>query len=186
VARASSETKSEAGFTLIEILVVVMLIGIVSAISYPFLRATMARYNFRAAARDTLNTTWQARSNSVRDNNSWQITINPPANSFNLVDPAGAVVRTINVANFGPGIRLIDVAETTCGAADKDWNNGNCNQAPAIAFSGRGFLSAPPSRSVFLEDTNSGACFAVTATVTGTIRLRRYGGSIPFAVGAWD
>lgn len=183
MARMFLSERSEAGFTLLEALVTITIIGILGAISYPPLISTMAKYNFRAAGRGVMNATMQVRSFAVRDNNDWRVAVNPGANSFSLVNPDLSAVETFDVSSYGAGIRLVESTDTTCGAATKNWDDVNIDPAVFIEFTGRGFGN---NRTIYLEDTKSGACCAVTATLAGAIRLRRYNGKTPFAVANWD
>jgi len=174
---------SPRGMTLIEVLIVILLIALASAIAYPPIKSTLSKYNFRAAAREVLNATHQARSNALRDNRTWRVTFDPGTNSFSLDDfDRGVTAWTNNLASLGNGIRLIGAAETTCGNATFNWNNASISQAGFFSLTGRGFGN---NASVFLEDANESTCFAITVRSNGSVKLRRYSGKSPFDVNAW-
>ena len=173
MAKQRNSTHKQKGFTLTEVMLVIALIGIASAISYPSISSYINKYNFRAASREVLTTTMQSRSNAVRDNDSWRVEFDHPNNSFNLLNPAGDVRVTHSLASYGNGIRLI-TDNSSCGAATLNWDSNSIAQANFISFNGRGFGN---SRSIFLEDGNNDICYAVTATGNGVIRLRKYANS---------
>lgn len=163
-------SSSQKGFTLIEVIITLALIGIISAIGYPSLSSFMKKYNFRAAAREVLTTAMQARSNSIRDNANWQLTLDAgdPEHKFTLVDPAGTASRSHDLSSYGNGIRLIIDGED-CG------NATGLTQASSLVFTGRGFGGTPGS--LYLENASNDVCFGVTALANGVLRLRYFNGT---------
>lgn len=170
------------GFTLIEMMVVVGIIGVLSAISYPSLTGMVRKYNFRAAAYDVLMTVTQARGNAIRDNGSCRVEFDLAANTFKLINSDGSFV-THNFTSYGQGIKLINSGETTCGNANKNWAGEPISQGSLISFSGRGFGN---SRSIFIENMNNDICFAISASGTGVIKLRQYNGATPYSGSNWS
>lgn len=152
--------KKQAGFTLVEVIVVIALIGIVIAISYPLLGSFTSDYSFRAAGREVMTTVMQARSNSVRDNSSWQVT-RDSATDFTLVDPNGTGSQTHSLSG---GATLIPVgANQDCG------NTVNKTQAASIGFTGRGFATA--GASIYLENARGDRCYEIQVTAGGAVKM---------------
>lgn len=181
------------GFTLTELLLVISMIGILAAISYPIFSDFSGRYSYSAAAREVMTTAMQARSNSVRDNESWQVVFDPDENEYSLVNPAGVVVATHKItSSYGNGVRLIDGAATTCGNAEQNKDGSAIAQANDFTFVGRGFSvdSLNPTvyvnRTVYLVNNKNAACLAISTTSTGVIRIRRYSGTTPYADSYWN
>jgi prepilin-type N-terminal cleavage/methylation domain-containing protein len=170
------------GFTLVEMMVVIGMISILAAISYPSVSGTMRKYQFRAAASEVLNTAMQARSNAVRDNASWQLQIAADGATYklNLLDPDSNIISSYAPNN---GISLLPPGTNiNCGNATKNWLGNNISQAAAITFTGRGFSD---NRSIFLDDVKSDTCFAINTSVSGVVRVRRYNGALPYADSNW-
>lgn len=178
-----SVRRTEKGFTLLEIIVVVAIIGIAAAIAVPSIRSFSVKYNFRSAAFEIMTTLMQARTNAARDNGTWQVVFDNAANTFDLTDPNGNVVSSHGLASYGNGTRLLVAGEGTCGNATSNWNNGNIRQANATSFSGRG-TSSP--NSFYIKNQDNDACYAISTSNNGVVRLHRYDGHTPFALGHWD
>jgi len=170
------------GFTLTELLIVIAILAIVTAVTVPAMSDWMPRFQHRAAARDLRSTMQQAKMTAVRDYDTWRVSFDTAANTYFLVAPDGTTSHTVSLESYGHGIRLIDTTAATCGAASANWNNDPISQADFLSFTPRGFGN---SRSVYLERGSGGICFALTVTSTGAIRLRRYNGKTPFDHNDW-
>jgi prepilin-type N-terminal cleavage/methylation domain-containing protein len=175
--------KNRKGFTLLEILIVIAMMAVLGAISYPAFTSFSKTYKFRAAGREVLTTAMQARSNAIRDNATWRVEFDHAANKFNLVAPDGSVAVSHDLSSYGHGIKLIGDTESTCGAASKNWSSDPISQTDLITFTGRGFGN---SRSIYLEDADNKICLAVSAASSGIARLHRYNGKTPYSVSNWD
>lgn len=183
-----SAYRSEAGFTIMELLVVVGIVALLAAASMPALKSYMPRYTLRGAARDTMNMLQRAKMSAVRDNSCWRLKIDPDANTgtlvpYNCVDTEGAAAQVLDLSTLGYRTRFVPAAQTTCGKAEKNWNGDPISQTDLVTFTARGFAN---NRSIFIENVNKDICFAVTATMAGSIRLHRYNGETPFATANWD
>lgn len=159
---------NQRGVTLIEMLVVVGMIAILGAISYPVFSQFAVKYNFRAAAREVMMTAMQARSNSIRDNAVWQLT-RDSASQYTLVDPAtgspGTQTHTLD-ARFA----LISAGSgKTCGGAT------GLTQASSISFNGRGFAS--PIGTFYVSADGKNECFRIVTSANGVIRTSYFNGS---------
>ena len=172
---------SQKGVTLLELIVVAAMVAIGVAIAVPLSIPLVHKSQFRGGALEVMTTVMTARSNSVRDNDSWRVVFNYGANSFDLVDFNGTTINTHNLSEYGYGIHLVN--EATCGHADKNWNNTVISPAAFISFTGRGTAS---NGSVFLEDASDDVCYAVSASNNGVIRLHRYKGAKPYDLNSWE
>ncbi|MDO9080828.1 MAG: GspH/FimT family pseudopilin [Desulfuromonadales bacterium] len=177
------------GFTLVEMMVVIGMISILAAISYPSVSGMMRKYQFRAAASEVLNTAMQARSNAVRDNESWrlQIAVDGTNYKLDLIDPSLNIISSFIPGN---GIQLLPPGDNIkCGNATKNWNSSLIIQTGGagppdkrLLFTGRGFSDAG---SIFLEDAKNDMCFAISVSSSGVVKLRRYNGATPYADSNW-
>lgn len=185
-------SRNSAGFTLVEVVVTIGLIGILAVISYPAVSSYIKNYNFRAAARDVLTAAMQTRSNAVRDNTYWAVSINPDDNEIKLNFVPDKDDRTkdieksvINISSGASGIKLIGAAETTCGNATS-FDGVGIIQSTDFLFSPRGFITSTPTGSaIFLENSENKICYAVKATLAGSVSILRYDGTNPFSAAHW-
>jgi prepilin-type N-terminal cleavage/methylation domain-containing protein len=177
-----SRDRGNDGFTLTELLVVIAILAIATVITVPAMSDWVPRFQHRAAARDLRSALQQAKMTAVRDYDTWRVSFDTAANTYFLVAPDGTASRTVSLDSYGHGIRFIDSTAHSCGSASSNWNNDPISQAAFLSFTARGFGN---SRSVYLESGSRDSCFALTATSTGAIRLRRYGGKTPFDHNNW-
>ncbi len=80
------------GFTLIEMAIVCVLIGILAALAVPMFTRTIPRIRTKAEARNILNTIRTARSRAIAENTQYGVYFNTTARSYTLfkdiVNPA--------------------------------------------------------------------------------------------------
>lgn len=172
---------------MVELMIVIAIIGVLTAVGYPSIRATMQKYNFRAAAQEVLGTAMQARSNAIRENSSGKVTLgaadgSDPQHKYTLRNSSGAGIVTHDISSYGNGIKLIGGTENTCGNATSNWNGDPISQAAELSFTARGFGTAG---SFFIEDEKNDICFAVSATSNGVVRVRRYNGAATYSNSNW-
>ncbi len=103
--------KNDKGFTLLEMMVVIAVIAIVSAIAIPNFISFASGMKLRSASRDLYSNMQKARMNAIRQNTTW--TIQFTSSGSNLTGYSvlnnGAVV---NIANGYPGI-VMSISGTT-------------------------------------------------------------------------
>ena len=121
--------RKNAGFTFAELMVVIAIIAIGSAIAMPNMLSWRQKHRVGSAAREILNTVEIARSEAVRDDEQVTVTFDFGGDSYTVVDQDGNTIRNIQL----PG--------------DIDLQNGNTLGANTIAggivrFTGRGLPDA--------------------------------------------
>jgi len=144
------------GFSLIELMMVVALIGIIAAISAPRLKEYMANADFRSDVRSLLGAMKHTRMEAVKRNSNCSMTFTVDANGFaiytvyvdansNLIQDAGEEVLVngrFKNAIIAAGDNTIDV---------------NANGDPSVAFNGRG-----------IPRNDAGGFAAGTVTLSGS------------------
>lgn len=77
------------GFTLIELMVVVMLLAILSAIAMPAFRTMVATQRIRSAASALTESLWLARAEATKRNTDIAFVFSGAAAPWRIADPAG-------------------------------------------------------------------------------------------------
>jgi type IV fimbrial biogenesis protein FimT len=73
------------GFTLVEMMVVIAIMAIVSAIAVPNFYSYAAGMKLRSASRDLYSTLQKTRANAIRDNRRWSVVLT--ATSYTVCGP---------------------------------------------------------------------------------------------------
>lgn len=97
-------TKAEAGFSLMEIMVVLAIIAVLSSISMPALRGFAATRRLKTSARAIADTLGFARDMAITENNTHLVVFDIDGNrywlasseTFNIQNPAASARRTTN------------------------------------------------------------------------------------------
>ena len=113
------------GFTLIELVVVLVVIAITAALIAPNIGGWLPRYRLRSATRDIVSTMRDAQMKAVSKRLQYQVDFNVGTNSYILRYTSGGLVFndgsaqtapsgiTVNIANLPGGIASFD-PDSTC------------------------------------------------------------------------
>ena len=159
------------------------IIGILTAIAVPSIINWLPNYKLKAAARDLVSNMQKARMQAVKENNNiimrFDGSINPGFYYFdtdnNNAYTAGEY--RIDLSTYGSGV------DYGTGNAALNWNGDNCTQAASITFYSRGTSN---SRTIYIQNKNNDICYAITARLSGSIKLRKYNGRLPFNKNNWN
>ena len=89
--------KKEPGFSIVELMVSMAIIGVVSAFSVPSLKAWSRNYNLQSAALDLYAHMHIAKLGAVKENRAWTINFNPDGLSgYQVRNSAGKTVKTVD------------------------------------------------------------------------------------------
>jgi type IV fimbrial biogenesis protein FimT len=151
--------RKNAGFTLAELMVVIAIIAVVSAIAMPNMLTWRQKHRVGSAARDILNALEIARSEAVRDDQQVTVTFDFGGDSFTVVDEDGDTIREVQLSG------------------DIDLQNGNTLGANTIAggivrFTGRGLPDASGVITVMLGNSEKFAK-CVQITIGGNASIKR-------------
>jgi len=152
--------KHRKGFTLVELVIVIFILAIISAIGGLMLHNYTLNRNLRTAARDIASDFAIYKERAVSDNITYQIVFNTTApGSYTIQSVVNAVVTNLTTKSpsaFGSGIRIISA---TFGAA----------ASQTIIFSPRGIVSPLGNAGgdgVVLQNTRTSQA-TITVNMTG-------------------
>jgi len=83
----------EQGFTLLELMVVIFIVSLVLALSYPSLSRGASSFHLKATGRDVLNTFRFAREKAITEQTGMQVTIDKEKQEIVLSDNLGENVK---------------------------------------------------------------------------------------------
>lgn len=135
----------EKGFSLVELLITVALIGIVGAIAIPSIMQQLPKFNMRGASRDITAKLMMARLRAIQENRQYGVSFTSGAiDSFSVVkcadNPCTTTSSWSEVVARGEGAANIDVTVEGCLGGRIEFksngtvsaaNNGNITTCPA-------------------------------------------------------
>jgi prepilin-type N-terminal cleavage/methylation domain-containing protein len=128
---------SQKGFTLIELVVVIFLIGIVFSITFPRIQDAVLRDHLKTATRRMIGTIKAIKHNAVREQRDYSLHFSFSNNSFWIESPEMSTEERIrarrNLRRLPSGIDVLNVWSAKKGIL-------NSNEA-TIRFSKKGYVS---------------------------------------------
>ena len=170
--------RKNSGFTLIELVIVIVVLVILAAVSVPIFLSWLPEYRLRSAADDLYAHLQHSKIQAIRNNNNWAVQFVEPSNNYiiysNYVDSSdtGTAVKTINLSDHGSGVGYgRGDATSSIGTYDADGITYSNNW---VVFNQRGMVNILGY--VYLSN-NAGSARAVgTPAMAGVVRLRRWAG----------
>lgn len=159
-----SGRKGAAGFTMLEMMIIVVIIGIVAAMAVPSFYNTIPRLKARTEARNILNLVRLARSRAVSDGSQYGVYVDTSNRQYILfkdtINPAQMIYNTGDSAVVGPETLDPDVVLT---------NSTFTNNTVIFIPTG----GASQSGSFTLDNTDGGSSYTVSVlSSTGKSKLQ--------------
>jgi prepilin-type N-terminal cleavage/methylation domain-containing protein len=174
--------KKNSGFTLIELMVVIVVIGICVAIGVPNFVGWLPKYRLKSAARDLYSNLQLAKLSAIKNNADWAIVFNKAPDQYQVCSGQGpdnswgggdnTVIKTVILNNYGSGV---------------SYGHGNAGSAIGSTFGDEitftNNVAVMNSRGtgnagyVYLENSSAATSYGVGKRTNGLIILRRWNGA---------
>jgi prepilin-type N-terminal cleavage/methylation domain-containing protein len=178
------------GFTLMELMVVVAVIGIFSAIAIPGFIRWLPAWKLKSAAADLYSDMQYAKMQAIKDRMEWAVVFHPGSDTYDLVSGKGGSTDGIwdssDVVDESPE-KTVDLTANGYGIA---FGHGNADSSAGSSFGNEITFENPDDVVVFNKRgvikgfggyvyiyNERGSTFTVGAYVAGVIVLKRWNGS---------
>lgn len=159
--------KNKTGFTLIELMIVIALIGIITAVAAPSFVSYMRTKGVNYAADSLFADLHSAKSLAIKERVTATINFDAANQRYQriLTDPSTGEVRNIPPVNFADYSGDVRMTNDPAGGGPS---------VAVIAFNYQGMCPAGNSGAVYLTNSDNTATFRVRTTLSGGISLHRY------------
>ena len=171
------------GFTLIELMVTLAIVGILAGLAIPGVVGWLPNYRIKRAARDLYSTMQSTKLSAIKANDDWALVFDATIGRYLICSNKGAdgswsntadntIMSVINLPDYGSGITYghgISATNATSGGgafpADEISYNSN-----VLVYNLRGTGSAGY---VYIQN-NQNTCYAVGTGSSGAVILRKW------------
>ena len=174
----------QAGFTIAELIMVLVIFSILAAIALPGYLSWLPNYRLKTAARDLYSNMQQVKMKAIKENKDWAIVFDSANNRYYICSDKGAdnswsatgdnsITATINLLSYknGVGYGHGSAAVAVGGSFGGDNITYNSN---VVVFGPRGSSSAG---FVYIDHQTHTTTFAAGTVSSGCVRLLKWRGN---------
>jgi prepilin-type N-terminal cleavage/methylation domain-containing protein len=165
---------SSMGFTLLESMITLAIMGILAAIAIPSFSAWLPEYRLKCAVRELYSNMQFARMTSIRANVTYRLIFNTANSSYTLQRPDKTTEKIIRFSDYDPSGNIgygkgkaTKSASSSGGQIPSDFISFQYNRA---AFNSRGTGS---NGYVYLAN-NKGTAYAVGVWSAGFVKIKKW------------
>jgi len=166
---------SQSGFTLMEIIVVIAIVSIVSAIALANISDSLPGFRLRSDARDIVSCLQEVKMRAIKENADTYISFDVANNEYNAWIDNGAGVGEAGNGSFDAGETVFNEAALTTGI---ELYQINGFPGDTFGFNSRG-LPATTVGSVFIKNSKS-VYIKIIVSTAGNIRVEKSSDGINF------
>ena len=173
------------GFTIVELVIVLVVMGIMAAIVAPNLLGYLPESRLKNAARDLFSNMQLAKIGAIKNNADWAIVFNVGAGEYYVCSDDGGdgwtgtgndtIEETVVLADYGSGVTYGSVTGFS-GIDGNPLDNGvtYSTVTDVVRLQPRGTAD---TGYVYLTNSGGTSYIGVGTTAAGVVRLRRWNGS---------
>lgn len=173
--------RKRSGFTVIELIIVIVVLGILTAVGVPNFLSWLPKNRLKSAARDLYSNMQLAKLSAIKNNADWAIVFNKAADQYQVCSGRGPddswggtdniVVKTVVLNNYGSGVAYGHGNAAPIGSTFGDEITFSNNVA---VMNSRGTGNAGY---VYLENSSAAASYGIGKRTNGLTVLRRWNGA---------
>jgi len=179
--------RKNSGFTMIEVIIVIALMGIITAIAVPNFLSWIPEKRLRSASDDLFSNLLYTKMQAIKNNVDWAVVFNFSGNSYTVQSDYGGsntVEKTVNLTSYSSGVRY--GAGSAGGSVPGDPGGGSI-PADAISYTGPSNVAVFTSRGmadtlgyVYLTNDSNSSVAVGTPVLAGVVVQRVWSGT------AWE
>jgi prepilin-type N-terminal cleavage/methylation domain-containing protein len=166
--------RSSTGFTLIELMIILFILGILMAIAIPSFSSWLPEYRLKRAVRELYSNMQFAKMKAISAHETYRLTFNYTGNSYMLQRPDASIKKNIDFLDYDPYGNIgygkgsaTKSANSSGGPIPSDFISFQNNRA---AFNSRGTGS---NGYVYLANSN-GTAYAVGIWSAGFVKIKKW------------